>query len=556
MTAPISRRDLLKGTTTTLAGVGLLGGLSRTRLDRVLAGTSAVGRDAPTLSRVRIGEVSGRQAELLARLDDTHRVFADGSREFLLWPGDEVRLREAGIRFEVLTDDLLAERRVGAQVALQPGERDDYRDLADYEADLRALAEAHPDRARLIEFATTSLLGRPVFGIEIASDVARRDGRPVVHMDGMHHCREWPAGEMPIMWAYDLLENYGNDPAITRIVDTTRSVILPLVNPDGFERTRRSLLQVDESSGEPQALAAYGLAVAGRESYWRKNLRPYGPVHVNADLGPVLVEQPDAYGIDLNRNYPFLWGDDAGSSDVQEEQTYRGHEPYSEPESHNVRDLVLGHLPIAKITHHTSGRIMLFPWGRDPNVVKSPDYDRMMDLGIIMKLSNGYQPKQAFGLYPTSGTSRDWGHAAVRTLSYTFEHGTEFHGPYGETVPPMYAENRGAFLALYDEVIDPDSHLIVRGSAPGGAPFTVSKSFSTPTAVAGLEVAETAERTVVPEADGSFELHLPPATRPHLFEVQFGGSGSAPGAEEAWVLTFADGTQAVVPGGRGSVVDL
>ncbi len=556
MIVPISRRDLLKGTGSTLAGVGLVGGLSRSGLERVLAGASAVDRDVPALSRVRIGAVSGRQAELLARLDDTHGVLADGSREFLLWPGDADRLRRAGIRFDVVTDDVLAPRRLGAQVPLQPGEREGYRVLADYEADLRALADAHPDLARFVEMPTTSLLGRPLFAIEIASDVARRDGRPVVHMDGMHHCREWPAGEMPIMWAHDLLENYGTDPAITRIVDATRTVILPLVNPDGFERTVRSLAQADESSGTTQALATTALAVAGRESYWRKNLRGYLPVDASVDAGPVLVEKPDAYGIDLNRNYPFLWGDDEGSSSTMEDQTYRGEAPYSEPESHNVRDLVLANLPIAKITHHTSGRTMLFPWGRDPNVVKSPDYDRMYGLGLMMRMSNNYEPKQAFGLYPTSGTSRDWGHGAIRTLPYTFEHGTEFHGPYAQTIPSMYAVNRGAFLTLYDAVMDPASHLVVRGSAPDAAPFTVTKSFATPTAVAGLEVPETAERTVEPGPDGSFELHLPPPTRPHLFETTFGGTGTAPAADEVWTLRFADGSVREVGGDRGEVVDL
>jgi hypothetical protein len=534
------------------AGATGAGTLARTVGARVAAG-------APALTLVRVtGPISGRQAAVLAGLDDTHRP-----GELLLWPGDAQRLVEAGIPHEVVVGDLLADARQDGRVPLQPGQRDGYRDVDDYHHDLAALAAAHPDKARLIALPHPSLLGRRITGIEIASDVDRRDGRPVVHHDGMHHCREWPSGEMPMMWAHDLLESYGSDPRITAIVDGSRTIIAPLVNPDGYVRTRRSPIQVDSSNVAGQ-VASLGLAVGGLESYWRKNLRSFSDVPISAEAGPVAYDNPDAYGIDLNRNYPFLWGDDAGSSSNPTAQTHRGAAPYSEPESRNVRDLVLGNLPITKATHHTYGELMLYAWGRNPNEVQSPDRDLMHALGEAMATFNGYRPQQAFQLYPTSGTNRDWAHAATSSIVYTFEHDPrQFHGPYEATIPAMYEKNRGAFLLLSEAAMDPGTHLVVTGrveplsEATGPARIEITKRFSTPTHPGDL-VEEEVRTSMLANDDGTFTYHLPPSSRPFLSEPRFAEAGF-PSSEE-WTLTVRvpgrEPKVLQVGGGRGDAVDL
>lgn len=149
---------------------------------------------------------SDAQRRAVASLDETHRLLPDGGIEVLLRTGDAERVAATGIDVEVLDADLLAARRQSRvrPVRQQPGEGDDYRHWEAFEADLRDLAARFPRHARILSTPHTSLLGDHVFGIEIATDVNREDGRPVVHVDGMHHSREWPAGELPIMWAYDL----------------------------------------------------------------------------------------------------------------------------------------------------------------------------------------------------------------------------------------------------------------------------------------------------------------------------------------------------------------
>ncbi|MBK6995998.1 MAG: hypothetical protein IPH31_14140 [Lewinellaceae bacterium] len=66
-----------------------------------------------------------------------------------------------------------------------------------------------------------------------------------------------------------------------------------------------------------------------RRRFWRKNLRDNGD---------------GTFGVDLNRNYGYFWGnDDNGSSPNPNSQTYRGPEPFSEPETRTMRDFVQAH---------------------------------------------------------------------------------------------------------------------------------------------------------------------------------------------------------------------
>ena len=181
---------------------------------------------------------------------------------------------------------------------------------------------------------------------------------------------------------------------------------------------------------------------------------------------------------------------------------------------------------------------------------------------------NGYDPIQAFNLYPTSGTSRDWGHACTRTIIYTFEHGTEFHGSYGPTIPSMYARNRGAFIRHSLAALDPSVVARISGTGPAGGTVEVSKTFVTPTnlqlagtpviSVGGLPtvedptagivrpdgVEETITRSVAIGDDGAIDVVVPPSTRAYLINEDL--VGNEPGTLEPYTVTVKDGNGAVV----------
>ena len=576
----LSRRTLLRnaGVGAAVAATPLASALPAAALPATAGAPGATAGVAagPILAHVR--PRTAAQLALMARLDDTHTTFDDGAVEVLLHDGDLALLDGVGMDY-----DLVSPATAEAPIALDdpwPGQKDDYRrSSTEYADDLRALVAAHEatGRVRLLEMPTPSLLGQQVLAVEIATDVANEDGRPVVMHDGMHHCREWPAGEMPMMWAHELLESYDTDANIRLIVDRVRTVIMPLVNPDGFDRTQEAAALIGDA--DDSGIVGLGLAVAGKGPQHRKNLRAItneGPLEVTGPVvasTPVGASQPDAYGIDLNRNYPFHWGDERGSSSVPEDQTYRGTAPFSEPETHNVRDLVRSRLPITHITHHTSGRQMLIPWGRNPKEIRSPDWLLMKAIADDMAFGytapdgtrfegNNYEAIQAYGLYPTSGTSRDWGHACTRTIIYTFEHGRSFHDTYNPTIPLMYEENRAAFIRHSLAAMDPTVHARITGEGPVGGTVVVAKTFQTPTNLqispedppvadptAGILrptlVDEEIRREVTIGDDGTFEICVPPSTRPFLVnEVQL--DGFAVGDHEPYDVTILDADGAVV----------
>ena len=543
MPARMTRRDFIRlagAGAGALAGASMLGG-------RALASPVYTGVHTTTtlkLANVRIRSIEDELA--LGSFDDTHAIPAPGLVEVLLWPGDQAKLDAAGLDYEITVEDVLArdlaaQRAVAdarpAAVPVAPGERTAYRRIADYNTDMNALATQRPDLARVFALPNLTLEGRTVYGIEIAANVTRNDGRPVYHMDGCHHSREWPAAEMPMMFAFDLVQGYGVDPRTTDLLDRARVIIVPVMNVDGFIESREA--PVDNS--------ATGLVPFATMAYWRKNRRSFTGATI-----PVIMKNPDAYGVDPNRNYSYQWGDnDGGSSSTQTDETHRGTAPFSEPESRNIRSLVMSRQTTGMLTHHTHGRLCMRPWGWtwDP----SPDDELQFEIGEEMTAVNRYQNIQARGLYLTSGGSRDWTYGATGCITYTFEHGSEFHPSYLSSIPALYNLNREPFFTLFREAADPANHAILRGNVvdangqPLAASITIHKEMSSPawfhgdgTAPGGVKTTpDTLHTSMDTGSDGKFDYHVNPSRRPWLegaedeaYQVTISAAGKQPFAQE------------------------
>lgn len=520
MPARMTRRDFIRlagAGAGALAGASLLGG-------RALAAPVPTGLHATTtlkLANVRIRSIEDALA--LGSFDDTHASPAPGLVEFLLWPGDQARLEALGLDFEITCEDVVARdlalhRSVAdarpAAVPVAPGERTAYRRIADYNADMQLLAAQRPDLARTFVLPNQTLEGRLVYGIEIASNVTRNDGRPVYHMDGCHHSREWPAAEMPMMFAFDLVQGYGVDTRTTELLDRMRVIIVPVMNVDGFVESRDAAIDNSNTAVAPFATMAY----------WRKNRRSF----TNATV-PMVMKNPDAYGVDPNRNYSYQWGDNGGgSSSTQTDETHRGSAPFSEPESRNIRSLVMSRQTTGMLTHHTHGRLVMRPWGWTED--DTPDEELQTDLGAQMTAINKYTNQKAIQLYLTSGGSRDWTYGATGCITYTFEHGTAFHAAYLSTIPSMYNLNREPFFILAAAAADPTMHAVLRGSIvdASGAPIpgtvTIDKTMSSPawfhgngTAPGGVTTTQDTMRTSMDTGnDGKITYHVNPSRRPWL----------------------------------------
>jgi murein tripeptide amidase MpaA len=129
-------------------------------------------------------------------------------------------------------------------------------------------------------------------------------------MTGLH-AREYAPPELASRWAERLIDAYiaDDDADITAMLDRTEIHLVLQANPDG-----RHVAETD------------------RPVFRRKNMNPSGSsLQECEDVGGQI-------GVDLNRNFPFQWGLDSGSSSDKCGQTYRGIAPASEPEVKAIVD--------------------------------------------------------------------------------------------------------------------------------------------------------------------------------------------------------------------------
>ena len=80
----------------------------------------------------------------------------------------------------------------------------------------------------------------------------------------------------------------------------------------------------------------------------------------------------DNYGVDLNRNYGYMWGyNDLGSTGWEDvcRDDYRGPSAFSEPETRAIRDLIekWANIKIA-INLHAYGNMLVVPFNYDDQV--------------------------------------------------------------------------------------------------------------------------------------------------------------------------------------------
>ena len=498
-------------------------------------------------------------------LDLTEHAGHDYVEVVLHSPADVTALEDAGLTYDVRISDLLLREaqnnEVNAAYAAAttrsplPSGRDAYRTLADYNADMAALASQHPDLVKTITLPHPSLDGRPVNGVEIGQNVKGPDrGLPVLLMLGLHHAREWPSGEHAMEFAVDLVKNYGKDSRITNLVNRSRVIVVPVVNVDGFELSRTDGGLVDLRSLDDGGTASL-LGTPGN-AYKRKNCRLVDGVDTpdgTCRAGSATSPGGFGTGVDLNRNYGGYWGG-PGASDLLADPTYRGASAFSEPETQNIRELVSGRQVTTLITNHTFSNLVLRPNGAAPDLVPPSegiplgdpfDEAALKALGDRMAAQNGYTSQHAWELYDTTGSTEDWSYNATGGFGYTFEIGPdEFHPPFPKVIDEYlgageYAGkgNREAYLVALENAVNPTTHSVLTGKAPAGATLRLKKTFASPTWEGSIQ--DTLNTTMTVGSNGQYTWHVNPSTRPVVMDRQVETLSGEPVREESWTGTTA-----------------
>ena len=263
-----------------------------------------------------------------------------------------------------------------------PTEDSNFHNYAEAKAFIDDLAGRFPNLLR-VDAIGRSVEGREIFHMRIGTD--NLDQKPGVVFMGGHHAREHVSIEMPLLLAKHLLENYATDSEIRRLVDGRDIHIIPMVNPDGAE---------------------YDI-VDGKYKWWRKNRT---------------TNTNRTYGVDLNRNYGFNWGQGGASADPDSD-TFRGPAAFSEPETQAIKGFVERQQNLTTLlTFHTFSELILYPWGYTYDGIENArDRQVFEKMAQTMAQWNGYTPQQSSDLYITSGDTTDWAYGTHGIFAFTFE---------------------------------------------------------------------------------------------------------------------------------------
>jgi len=334
-----------------------------------------------------------------------------------------------------------------------------YLNVAEVESALTVATSApYTGFTELITLPSLTWEGRQCHAIKIAGGSG--PGRPGVYFLGGIHSREWGSADILINFVEQLEQAYQSNTGLTfgsrsfsaadiqAIVNTLDIVVFPQANPDGRN---------------------YSMTT---DALWRKNRRTEAP---NSGSG-------DCVGVDVNRNYDFLWNFPqyfSSASAIEDStnpcdyQLYDGPSAFSEPESLNAK-WVFDNFPNVAffVDLHSYGEDLLYSWGDDEDQSTDPtlnfrnpawdgqrgvagdaykEYIPSDDLATALDLANTFQAgiealrgtaytvKPGFNLYPTAGTSDDYAYSRhfvdpslQKVISYTLEWGTEFQPPYSE----------------------------------------------------------------------------------------------------------------------------
>jgi hypothetical protein len=503
---------------------------------------------------VRTGTRAAKQRLQTLGLDLTEHGGAKFLEVILHGRADARKLRRAGFRYTVRIADLARHTRRNQRrdvtharataVSGLPSGRDNYRRLPDYDLEMKQLAMQYPSLVKPITLNRKTILGRDVNGIEITTNAQNTaDGKPIFLNMGVHHAREWPSSEHALEFAYDLLRNYGRDSRTTELVQTTRTIVLPIVNPDGFNISREAAPLGDFS------LFDYEMK--------RKNCRISQSTPRKYSHGTCDDNQAGRLrGTDPNRNYGGLWGG-SGASVSWSDDTFRGDAPFSEPEIQNVRELISSRQVTNLITNHTYSNLVLRP----PGVadfgfpLEEPAYKA---LGASLTAHNAYSNDPGFGLYDTTGATEDWSYWSTGGWAFTFEIGPdEFHPPYARGVEAEYlglapaagagkGGNREAYYTMLQATANSAMHSVIEGAAPAGSTLRISKTFQTSTSPVwqndfGTVIGEPQQFTDMLTSEmktsgPTFAWHVNPSTRP----VVAGRDGRDPTGPPQEGITFAN----------------
>lgn len=269
--------------------------------------------------------------------------------------------------------------------------------LSEIYDDLDLMEALYPNlitvRKQIGNFKTVD--GNKIYFVKISDNPNIDENEPEVLYTALHHAREPLSMSQMLYFMWNLLENYGRDSMITKLVNNRELFFIPCVNPDGYKYNETT---------DPQG-----------GGYWRKNRNP----------------NPDDIGTDLNRNYGEGWAyDNDGSSPLGSSETYRGNGAFSEIETKALKEFCITRHFSITMNYHTFGDKLIIPWGYLDKPTE--DSTQFLSMAQDMVRYNHFEigtSSQTLG-YKVNGVADDWMYGEQnfknKTYAFTPEVGYDF----------------------------------------------------------------------------------------------------------------------------------
>jgi hypothetical protein len=241
----------------------------------------------------------------------------------------------------------------------------------------RRWAEKYPDIVELYETGK-SYEGRPILQAALTNTkTGPASDKPGAYFEGGRHSGEVTASETVLWMAKYLIENYGKDPEVTKLLSTKVIYLRPLNNPDGHNlymhtaQSNRSTTRPDDNDGDglldedaPDDIDGDGLILTMRWKDEEKGSYIPDPRDSSGRIMKRVAEGQGIYsiaqegidndndgrinedgigGLDLHRNYPENWRPEEEVTGRGYTQYGAGQYPLSETETRAVVLFLLSH---------------------------------------------------------------------------------------------------------------------------------------------------------------------------------------------------------------------
>jgi murein tripeptide amidase MpaA len=209
---------------------------------------------------------------------------------------------------------------------------------------IKKITDEFPNITNLGEIGR-SFEGNPIHVVEVSNYNTSSRNKKSVLLTGAHHSRELSSITMALYFLLRTVYSYSiGDKATKDLLESSSLYFIPIFNVDGFK-------YISDDFKKSKDLL-----------YIRKNRND------GVKDGYTGCPQDEYRGVDLNRNYDFMFGlDNIGSSNQPCSEDFRGPWAFSEPETRAMRDFVESNKDFLKMAFnfHAYGNLLICPFNYD-----------------------------------------------------------------------------------------------------------------------------------------------------------------------------------------------